>query len=808
MRRRFMEKKMMKSNGAGSRSSAMKRRRLFSAAAVLLAVCLVFVGAAGADAVAKIEGKGEFDSLNKAIKWADDNDETATITVIKDHNLDIEEIQTVTIQTVTSNDYHVWILVPEDNDITIDLNGHRVTADYGDENWAQSLKPLSAIIWVHTGAKLTLTDSSKDKTGALEVIATDANDDIKIENGKETEIYRVNYMLLDYNSAVEDGEYSLIIDGGTYEFDCGKKAGAIVHSQGDETILVTGGTFRMDNTGQLANGSPWIFNTAGRNAGRSIIVEGGTFNADIVHQYYLFEVSVPKEKALVENPTGIWTMVDAVAYVNEEAKTDKWYTNEVGYATVEEAVSKLGPRNAEVNEGLIKGSSITLLEDADIKKTLEFKDLLENTVFDMGGHKLIWKGNANNDILTVSGNYGLKINSFDIEWEGHEIKMWKKDDVNCETLPENGASSVDVSQSLSVADSAVNKYTIKFDTNGGSAVGDITLDYGTEIDAPANPTKTGYTFRDWNPEIPATMPAKDMTVIAQWVANTSTVTFDADEGTVSEPTKEVTFDQPYGTLPIPTREGHDFVGWYLDDTLITENIKVTVDEDHTLTAHWEKIEIPGDIPEEEEIITPPSSGGGGDGGALSFPRFTENGGLVDFGSSKVIKALMLPEGSSGSVLLKVDTIEKWPKAVETEYPFDISVEKLGDGMAYILFEIPVSTLDRLGITPADIGVYHLVDEVWVKLAVTYEVKDGMVCYEAETDSFSPFKLVIEEGAAVPKEEETVPVIPPTETPDVPDEPEILPPIDEPTKPADEPETPAPILAVIAGLGAAFIVRRK
>ncbi|MBO5367054.1 hypothetical protein J6A32_00335, partial [Methanocorpusculum sp.] len=148
------------------------------------------------------------------------------------------------------------------------------------------------------------------------------------------------------------------------------------------------------------------------------------------------------------------------------------------------------------------------------------------------------------------------------------------------------------------------------------------------------------------------------------------------------------------------------------------------------------------------------------------------------------------------------------KALDTEYTFDISVEKLGDGMAYIHFESPVSTLDRLAITPADIGVYHLVDEVWVKLAVTYEVKDGMVCYEAETDSFSPFKLVIEEGAATQKEEENVPTVPPTEEPDVPDEPEILPPIDEPTKPADEPETPAPILAVLAGLGAAFIVRRK
>ena len=66
-----MEKKMMKSNGAGSRSSAMKRRRLLSAAAVLLICCLAFVGAAGADGVAQIERTEEsFASIQAAVEAA------------------------------------------------------------------------------------------------------------------------------------------------------------------------------------------------------------------------------------------------------------------------------------------------------------------------------------------------------------------------------------------------------------------------------------------------------------------------------------------------------------------------------------------------------------------------------------------------------------------------------------------------------------------------------------------------------------------------------------------------------------------
>ena len=61
-----------------------------------------------------------------------------------------------------------------------------------------------------------------------------------------------------------------------------------------------------------------------------------------------------------------------------------------------------------------------------------------------------------------------------------------------------------------------NKYTITFDTNGGSEIAPITQYYGTEITAPANPTREGYTFIGWDKAIPATMPAENVTVTAQW----------------------------------------------------------------------------------------------------------------------------------------------------------------------------------------------------------------------------------------------------------------------------------------------------
>ena len=62
----------------------------------------------------------------------------------------------------------------------------------------------------------------------------------------------------------------------------------------------------------------------------------------------------------------------------------------------------------------------------------------------------------------------------------------------------------------------INQYTITFDTNGGSEIAPITQDYGTEITAPDNPTRKGYTFRGWDKEIPETMPAENITITARW----------------------------------------------------------------------------------------------------------------------------------------------------------------------------------------------------------------------------------------------------------------------------------------------------
>ena len=125
----------------------------------------------------------------------------------------------------------------------------------------------------------------------------------------------------------------------------------------------------------------------------------------------------------------------------------------------------------------------------------------------------------------------------------------------------------------------VNQYTITFDTDGGSAIAAITKDYGATVTAPADPTKEGYTFAGWDKDIPETMPAEDITIKAQWTVNQYTITFDTDGGTTIAP---ITAD--YGTeitAPArPTRSGYAFKGW---DPIIPSTMPAY---DLTVTAQW------------------------------------------------------------------------------------------------------------------------------------------------------------------------------------------------------------------------------
>ena len=214
--------------------------------------------------------------------------------------------------------------------------------------------------------------------------------------------------------------------------------------------------------------------------------------------------------------------------------------------------------------------------DKEIPETMPAENMTVKARWEINQYTIAFDTNGGSEIAPITQDYGTKITApADPTRKGYTFKGWDKEIP--ETMP---AENITVK-----AQWEINQYTIAFDTNGGSEIAPITQDYGTEITAPDNPTREGYTFIGWDRDIPVTMPAENITVTAQWEINRYTITFDTAGGSDIAP-----ITQDYGTnitSPAdPTREGYTFIGWdkAIPTTMPAENI--------TVTAQWKDSEKP------------------------------------------------------------------------------------------------------------------------------------------------------------------------------------------------------------------------
>jgi len=214
--------------------------------------------------------------------------------------------------------------------------------------------------------------------------------------------------------------------------------------------------------------------------------------------------------------------------------------------------------------------------DKEIPETMPAENITVTAQWEINRYTITFDTAGGSEIAPITQDYGTNITApADPTREGYTFKGWDKEIPK--TMP---AENMTVK-----AQWEINQYTISFDTNGGSEIAPITQDYGTKITAPADPTRKGYTFKGWDKEIPKTMPAENMTVKAQWEINRYTITFDTAGGSEIAP-----ITQDYGTnitAPAdPTREGYTFIGWdkAIPTTMPAENI--------TVTAQWKDSEKP------------------------------------------------------------------------------------------------------------------------------------------------------------------------------------------------------------------------
>ena len=214
--------------------------------------------------------------------------------------------------------------------------------------------------------------------------------------------------------------------------------------------------------------------------------------------------------------------------------------------------------------------------DKKIPKTMPAENITVKAQWEINQYTITFDTNGGSEIAPITQDYGTEITAPDNPTrKGYTFKGWDKKIPK--TMP---AENITVK-----AQWEINQYTITFDTNGGSEIAPITQDYGTEITAPDNPTRKGYTFKGWDKKIPKTMPAENITVKAQWEINQYTITFDTNGGSEIAP-----ITQDYGTEITapdnPTRKAYTFKGWdkEIPETMPAENI--------TITARWKDTEKP------------------------------------------------------------------------------------------------------------------------------------------------------------------------------------------------------------------------
>jgi len=365
---------------------------------------------------------------------------------------------------------------------------------------------------------------------------------------------------------------------------------------------------------------------------------------------------------------------------------------------------------------------------------------------------------------------------------------------------------------LNVADSAKSNFYILVQNYASLTVEDMVLD-GTNLDKYSTTDGDSYTLSINSGTVTIT---GDTDIIANDEGDLAYAFDVCDYSNYANPEVTVsTTGKITGNIEIS--EG-------LDNNLKITSGTFTVDvSEYTEDGYFAEQNEDGEYVVKEETYIPPSSGsptspgssssGSSSGDFQYYPRSVPADGVIDFGTSPVVTGMEVPVGSSGTVTLNTKPTFAMPEngfyIFEIDAPGYNTEAKINGGIA---FKISLAKIEEAGWTENDVVLFHgTVAEdgkiTWEALTTNLvKVENGIAYYKAAINGCSPFYIGFVEDGSIVNTEVVDPVTPPTDEPqDVPGEvlPEI-PPVDEPETPA----SPAPILAVLAGLGAAVVLRRK
>uniref|UniRef100_UPI0040277CD4 InlB B-repeat-containing protein n=3 Tax=Angelakisella sp. TaxID=1935177 RepID=UPI0040277CD4 len=425
-----------------------------------------------------------------------------------------------------TGDIEITAFMAVSRPVTIDLNGHLLKTTSG----------VSNLIHVTQNGELTLIDSNPnavhkfDKSNALWKLADETTAEeniIEVKGGA----------LTGGNSKDGGGIYvrkggTLLMRGGNI-VGCTAREGGGVHVEAGGRFEMSAGTITGCTAGQeegkTANG---VFIAAG---GRFTQSPGAQITGEVIGAYTVTFQS--------EGGSEVASQIRANAPAARPADPTK-----EGYTFI----------------GWYNGESEWDFE------TPVTADLTLTAKWQLNQYTITFKPENGGQDIVIKQDYGTAITApANPTKTGYTFAGWDK------TIP----TTMPAGNMTITAQWQVNQYTITFKPENGGQDIVIKQDYGTAITAPANPTKTGYTFAGWDKTIPATMPAGDMTITARWQVNQYTITFDTAGGS-----EVPSITQDYGTAitppAAPTRTGYTFAGW---DKTIPSTMPAG---DMTITARW------------------------------------------------------------------------------------------------------------------------------------------------------------------------------------------------------------------------------
>lgn len=237
----------------------------------------------------------------------------------------------------------------------------------------------------------------------------------------------------------------------------------------------------------------------------------------------------------------------------------------------------------------------------------------------------IWKADKDTKVekykITFNTDGGDKIESQEVEEgnvvikpkdptkEGYKFEYWELDGKEYDFK-----EKVKKNLELKAKWKKVVKYTVSFNTNGGSSVANQTVEEGEKANKPGNPTKNGYKFIEWtlngNKYDFNTKVINNITLVAKWEKVNTGTTNSTQPTTPTNPSKPtvkkytVTFNSNGGSAVAsqtvtegakasrpanPARSGYTFTGWTLNGA--SYNFNSPVNSNITLMATWKKIEV-------------------------------------------------------------------------------------------------------------------------------------------------------------------------------------------------------------------------